>query len=216
MEFNQINLTTQDHVDRRIVYGVLGGVVTLLALFTLSNAVSGIQAYRERSAYQAKITDLQQQAQTLTDSDKNAGNFNAETAKAMQNRSRQANFLIALDLFPWIRILDELESAIPSQVVLDRFLPEPDLTTIRITGRTSSVEPITHFQEALEKSEIFQSVVLENMDFGTGSSALPSPNGNGAMKFEIICGLNLKALFPEAQYGEIWMTLASQPTGNKR
>ena len=36
-------------------------------------------------------------------------------------------------------------------MVLDRFLPSPDMKTIRINGRTPSVEPITRFQEALGK-----------------------------------------------------------------
>lgn len=216
MEFNQINLTTHDHVDRRIIYAVLGGVALLLALFTLSNMVNGFHAFSERSTYMSKIKDLQQQAKTLTPLDKNAAEYSTEAAAALQKRSRHANYLIALDIFPWVKILDELEKTIPPQVVLDRFLPEASLHTIRITGYTPSVEPITRFQDALGKSELFQSVVLENMDFGTGPSTQKSSIAKGDMHFEMICGLNLKAIFPEDTYGGLWRTLAAKKTGNVR
>ena len=101
----------------------------------------------------------------------------------------------------------------PPEVVLDRFLPATDLKTIRISGHTPSVEPLTRFQEALGKSDYFQSVVLENMDFGTGSAKPKGAAGNDAMQFEMICGLNLKAVFPEASHGELWMTLVSATSG---
>jgi len=216
MEFNQINLATHDHPDRRIVFGVLGGVAVLLAVFTLTNAVSGFQGINARAEYRTKIRDLQQQVKNLTQQDKEGAPFDAKAAEALQKRSRQANYLIALDIFPWITILDELEKAIPPQVVLDRFLPAQDLKSIRINGHTPSVEPITRFQEALANSNLIQSVVIENLNFGaespTGKGAADTP----AMHFEMICGLNLAAAFPEEEYGGLWMTLADVKTGNSR
>lgn len=216
MEFNQINLTTHDHPDRRIVFGVLGGVAVLLAMFTLTNAVSGFQGISERAEYRAKIHDLQQQAKNLAQQDKNGAAFDAEATAALQKRSRHANYLIALDIFPWMTILDELEKAIPPQVVLDRFLPSQDLKTLRVNGHTPSVEPITRFQEALAKSDLIQSVVIENLDFGAESPTGNGAAGNPAMHFEMICGLNLAAVFPEAKYGGLWMTLADVKAGNSR
>ena len=216
MEFNQINLTTHDHVDRRIIYAVLGTAALLLAIFTVFNVVNGFQTYSARSGYLSKIENLQQQAKALASLDQNGPEFDPKAAEALQNRSRHANYLIALDIFPWINILETLEKAIPPQVVLDRFLPDADLKTIRITGHTPSVEPITHFQDALGKSQLFQSVVLENMDFGDGPSKQKGTVGNGAMHFEMICGLNLKAIFPEEIYGGLWITLAETKTGNAR
>jgi len=216
MEFNQINLTTHDHVDRRIIYAVLGSVALLLAIFTLSNVVYGFHAYNEHSAYVSKIEDLQQQAKTLMPLDPDGAEFSTKAATALQKHSRHANYLIALDIFPWVEILDELEKTIPPQVVLDRFLPEASLQTIRITGYTPSVEPITRFQDALGKSELFHSVVLENMDFGTGSSTQKGGSRKGAMQFEMICGLNLQAIFPEETFGGLWLTLAAAKTGNTR
>jgi Tfp pilus assembly protein PilN len=213
MEFNQINLTTHDHVDRRIIYAVLGGVALLLAAFTLINGIHWISKYSERSRYHAKISELQQQASTLSASRGDEPPFKPEAALALQKSSRHANYLIALDIFPWIAILDELEKTIPPQIILDRFLPAADLKTIRISGHTPSVEPLTRFQDALGKSDFFQSVVLENMDFGTGSSKQNGSSGNGAMQFEMICGLNLKTLFPEASHGDFWMTLIAATTG---
>ena len=80
MEFDQINLTTHDHVDRRLVFGILGGVALLLAIFTLFNAISGFQTLKEQSDYRAKIRDLQQQAKTLTREDESVTAFDAEGA----------------------------------------------------------------------------------------------------------------------------------------
>ena len=209
MEFNQISLTTHGHVDRRIIYAVLGSVVLLVATFTLFNVVNGFRIFNERSTYRSKITDLQKQAESLQNSEKGSVDFDREAAATLQKRSRHVNRLIALDIFPWITVLDELEKAIPPQVVLDRFLPAPDFKTIRISGQTPAVEPITRFQDAMGKSPLFQSVVLENMDFGQKDKAAnPSPADKG-MRFEMICGLRLKELFPEERYGSLWMTIAS-------
>ena len=216
MEFSQINLTTHDHVDRRIVFGILGAVALFLAIFTLVNAVNGFQAFNERSDYRAKISDLQQQAKALTKQDEIVATFDAAAAGELQKRIRNANYLIALDIFPWITIMDELEKAIPPQVVLDRFLPSQDLKTIRINGRMPSVEPITRFQEALGKSNLFQSVVIENMDFGPESSATKGAAASSGMHFEMVCRLNLAALFPENPYGRLWMTLADVKAGKVR
>ena len=216
MEFNQINLTTHDHVDRRMVFGVLIGIALFLTIFTLFNAVNGLQAFNERSDYRAKIRDLQQQAKTLTKQYEAVAAFDAAAADELQKRIQNANYLIALDIFPWMTIMDELERAIPPQVVLDRFLPSQDLKTIRINGRTPSVEPITRFQEALGKSALFQSVVIENMDFGPEASATEGSKTSGGMHFEMIGRLNLEAVFPEKQYGGLWMTLAAVKTGKVR
>ena len=134
MEFNQINLTTHDHMDRRIIYAVLGGVALLLAAFTLINGIQWISKYSERSRYQSKISELQQQASAFSAARADEPPFKPEAALALQKSSRQANYLIALDIFPWIDILDEIEKAMPPDVVLDRFLPATDLKTIRISG----------------------------------------------------------------------------------
>ena len=216
MEFNQINLTTHDHVDRRVIHAVLGGVALLLAAFTLINGIQWISKYSERSRYQTKISELQQQAGALSASRGDEPPFKPEAALALQKSSRHANYLIALDIFPWIAILDELEKAMQPQVILYQFLPAADLKTIRISGHTPSVEPLTRFQDALGKSAFFQSVVLENMDFGSGPTKRKGAAGNGAMQFEMICGLNLKAVFPEESHGELWMTLVSATTGKGR
>lgn len=216
MEFNQINLTTLDHANRRIIYAVLGGVVALMVMFALFNVVKGVHAFRERGSYLAKIKDLQRQAETLTDSDQSGDVFDADKAAALQRHSRQANYLIALDIFPWIDILDELEETIPGRIVLDRFLPSQDLKTIMIAGHTLSMDEITQFQDALGKSELFQSVVLENIDVGGGSSDREGSSLDGAMQFEMICVFNLKAVFPEETYGGLWVTLASAKSANSR
>ena len=216
MEFNQINLTTHDHVDRRMVFGILSAIVLFLAIFTLFNAVNGFQALNERSDYRAKIRDLQQQAKTLATQDEAVAAFDAAAADELQKRIYNINYLIALDIFPWVTIMDELERAIPPQVILDRFLPSQDLKTIRINGRTPSVEPITRFQEALGKSNLFQSVVIENMDFGPERPAANGSEASGGMHFEMIGRLNLETVFPEDQFGGLWMTLAAGKAGKVR
>ena len=200
-------------MDRRIVFGILGGIALFVAIFTLFNVVNGFQMFNERSDYHAKVQDLQQQAQALTKQNEDLAAFDPKAADELQKRIQDANYLIALDIFPWTAILDELERAIPSQVVLDRFLPAQDLKTIRINGRTTSVEPITQFQEALGKSNLFQSVVIENMDFSPESSAAEGSAAGSGMHFEMICTLNLQALFPEEQYGGLWMALTDVKAG---
>jgi Tfp pilus assembly protein PilN len=216
MEFYQINLTTRDHADRRIIYAVLGTVAAVMILFTLFNVVNGIRTYQERRSYLAKIEDLQRQAETLAGVDQANQTFDADAAAVLQKRSRHVNHLIALDIFPWVDILNQLEETIPDQIVLDRFLPAQDLKSLQITGRTLSMEQITQFQDALGKSELFQSVVLENIDVGTDASPKKDFAADGIMQFEMICGFNLRALFPKDTYGELWMAVSSTIGANGR
>lgn len=216
MEFNQINLTTRDHVDRRILYGVLGGVAALLVIFTVLNAINGFQAYREQRDYRRKIEDLREQAGALREDKRDGRGFTTDAAEDLQARGRHANYLIALDVFPWTTILDALEEAVPPPIVLERFAPAPDLKSIRITGFTPSMEPITQFQDALGKAAVFQSIVLENMDLGTGEASRTPADRSGAIRFEMMCHLDLQVLLPEEIYGGLWMALASQGGGNTR
>ena len=95
MEFNQINLSTHDHVDRRIIYTVLGTAALLLAIFTLFNMVNGFQTYSARSDYLSKIENVQQQAKAFAE----ANNISL---------SRLIEFMLAKVVDKKYRSLDEL------------------------------------------------------------------------------------------------------------
>ena len=203
MDFDQINLTTRKRIDHRIRYLLYGTSIAVVALAALFNLYTGFQAYSERRAYEDKIAKLQQQAQRLSADETKGGAVSPKAYERMMQQSLRINRLIALDLFPWAQVLDALEEALPDAVVIDRFQPVDGFTRINLAGHTDSLEQLVRFQESLEASDMFVSVVLENMGVGNGSGGAPSSSSDRRTAFQLNCRLQLGAVFPEEHYGSL-------------
>ncbi|MBL0714199.1 MAG: PilN domain-containing protein [Desulfosarcina sp.] len=207
MVFDQINLTTRERIDYRIRFMLFGGIAALVLIISVINLYKGYQAYRERAAYQDKIEQLQQQALKLQAAEKRTGQVSDKAYQTLMNKSLRINHLIALDLFPWVKVLDALEDALPAVVVIDTFQAVDGFTRINLAGHTDSLEQLVQFQEGLEASDLFASVVLENMGLGGGSKGTTQPDSGRRMEFKLHCRLQLDKVFPEEAYGSLWLTL---------
>lgn len=207
MVFDQINLTTRERIDYRIRFMLFGAMAALVLIISVINLYKGYQAYRERTAYQDKIEQLQQQALKLQAAEKRTGQFSDKAYQALMNKSLRINRLIALDLFPWVKVLGALEDALPAVVVIDTFQAADGFMRINIAGHTDSLEQLVRFQEGLEASDLFTSVVLENMGLGGGSEGTTQADSGRRMEFKLHCRLQLDKVFPEETYGSLWLTL---------
>ncbi len=213
MNFDQINLTTRKRIDHRIRYLLYSTSIAIVALAALFNLYTGYQAYSERRAYEDKIEKLQQQARRLAGDDTAETPVSPKAYARLMEQGLRINHLIALDLFPWGHVLDALEKALPDVVVIDRFQPVDGFKRLNLAGHTDSLDQLVRFQESLEGSEMFASVVLENMGVGNGSGGTPSSQSGRRTDFQLNCRLQLGAVFPEEDYGLLRLALEKPPKG---
>lgn len=214
MELNQINLTTRDHIDLRLVQTIFAAVIGVLLLISLANLYNGFRGRQERVFYQEKIGALQQQVKSPGHGDAQPAPPDDEAFQALETQSRRINRLIALDIFPWTHILDAIENALPPEVRIDVFRPSADFLQIDLSGQTASLEELVRFQKQLEESPLFQRVVLLDMDLG-GAAGKTHPIAAGdTMLFNLACRLRMESLMPPETYGNLWQTMLE--TGNRK
>jgi Tfp pilus assembly protein PilN len=207
MDFNQINLTTRKRIDNRIRFLLFGGIIAVVSLATLLNLYTGYQAYSERRAYQDKLEQLQPQIQRLAADESAGAQISPKAHQNLMNQGLRINRLIALDLFPWVQVLNALEKALPDVVVIDRFRPVDGFRRIDLAGHTDSLEQLVRFQENLEASDMFASVVLENMGLGNEPGSASLSNAERRTDFQLHCRLQLEVVFPEESYGLLYLAL---------
>ena len=207
MELNQINLTTRDHIDLRLVQSIFATVIGVLLLISVTNLYNGFRGRQERVFYQEKISALQQEVKTPGKGDGHPAPPDNEAFQALEARSRSINRLIVRDIFPWTRILDALENALPPEVRIDVFRPSADFLQIDLAGQTASLEELVRFQKQLEESPLFQRVVLLDMDLGGAPEESRLKAAGSAMRFNLSCQLRMDAVMPPGTYGDLWRTM---------
>ena len=205
MLFDQINLTTRDRIDYRIRYFLYGGVALFVVVISLANLIQSYRLHNERSAYETKLAALRQQARGLETA--GSGNVSPKAYQALMDKGLKGNRLIALDLFPWVKVLNAIEKALPDVVILDAFQPEDNFTRVLLTGRTESLEALVGFQKRLEASELFTTVVLVNMGLGDSDEQGDNADSRNRTEFNLNCRLRLDQLFPDETHGALRLAL---------
>ena len=213
MLLDQINLSTRERIDYRIRYLLYGGTAVLIAMLSLVNLTQGYQLHRERVGYQRKLVALQTQARKLEAAGNGRDAFDPKAYQALAKQGLAGNRLIALDLFPWVSVLNALENALPDAVIIDSFQPADGFRRIDIEGRTESLEKLVLFRKRLEEAGLVASVVLENMGIGGGQES-SSIDSSYRTAFKLHCRLRLERVFPEETHGALWQAL--KPTGRKK
>jgi hypothetical protein len=187
LQIKTINLATMDHLNRRVLAAVMGVFLILLLMATGYNLMEGIRNYRLKSDYREKIARLE--ASMPADE---ADMASEEEVKDLLERVGLANRLIAQDRFPWITVLSAIESTIPGEVILKRFMPSSDFLSVNLSGSATNVNELVRFHKALEGSGLFESVNLTTMSL----NQLEAGGSAGAdIQFEIDGRFRMEALF---------------------
>ncbi len=207
MLFDQINLTTHERIDYRIRYFLYGGMALFVVMISLANLVQGYRLFNERTGYETKLAALRQQARDLETAGAGSGDVSPKAYRALMDKGLKGNRLIALDLFPWVKVLNAIEKALPDVVILDAFRPEANFTRVLLTGRTESLEALVGFQKRLEASELFTTVVLVNMGLGDSSEKMDNAESRNRTEFNLNCRLRLDYLFPDETHGALRLAL---------
>ena len=211
MLFDQINLSTRERIDHRIRYSLYGGMALFVVAISLANLIQGYRLYEERAIYETKLATLRQQSRDLDTAVSGSGNVSPKAFQALMNKSLKGNRLIALDLFPWVKVLSAIEKALPDLVILDAFRPDDSFTRIHLTGRTESLEELVGFQKRLEASELFTNVVLVDMGLGDAGDQVDKSANRSRMEFNLNCRLRLDQLFPDETHVALRLALTKAP-----
>ncbi len=151
------NLTSTEHPDKRIIYGII--VIIVLCFFSVSalNIRAAIHNHNNILNYQSKIDRLSQGARAaeLHEAEIKNRPTDGDYEKNKKN-AVFANRLITLDIFPWDKLLDALEKSVPEGITLSSFDPSNDFKQIIIKGRAGTVENIAYLLKMLEKSSMLQ------------------------------------------------------------
>ncbi|MBC2693963.1 MAG: PilN domain-containing protein [Desulfobacteraceae bacterium] len=204
----KINMATLEYHDTRIVYSVVLGAIIFLAAITGYNINMEVQYQKEISEYEEKIGKLEQNQSQRKFLHKE---LKEEEIKQIKTDALFVNKLIAIDIFPWDRLLETLENNIPEDIILMN-LSMSDIyesgiyDKLLLKGYTDSIEKIALFLKNLEESSIFQKCMILKLSVEKGNLEEISKKKSCNIYFEIEISLLMNAIFPEDKYGNLATT----------
>lgn len=196
MEPIKVNLATFEYYDKRLAYILMVCTAAALLLISGYQIHLGLRHQGEVFAYQEKIERLNQQSvkRQRIPLDKKAELPKAE-AKRIEEQVRLVNDLILSDVYPWDRVLDELERVMPKGIILKSFSLLEGWRRVSLKGHGRSMKEITLFLQAMEASVLFEKNVLARLSVEHGSAPMQTGQGELTVPFEIESQLVLDGLF---------------------
>lgn len=182
----QLNLATAEYYDRKTVYPIMAAAVLLVLILSLLN-------FHRYTRYHSEVREIEERISHL---DKGVAVRNqakqeslpAPSKKEIDTLKEQAGFvnrLITKDMFPWDRLLDELETCTPPDILILRFSTAKETDRIRIEGRAGSMKEITEFLRALDRATLYRNSVLLNVTTPKDPAPGANPITPSAIRFEI-------------------------------
>ncbi|MBN1102832.1 MAG: PilN domain-containing protein [Deltaproteobacteria bacterium] len=163
----ELNLATFEYQDKQIAYPMLAAAALLLLLLSLYG-LKLFSDYRQQvQEFRASFARLEKKQSTR----KKIQRVGRGAAPKQETESSKAavelvNRLITMDVFPWGRLLDELEDLTPPGITVQSFSSGTDEKKIRIEGKASSMNEITQFLKGLDGSKLYRDTVLSNVSVG--------------------------------------------------
>jgi len=182
----ELNLATVEYQDKKLAYPVMIATA-ILALILCFYSVKVYMGYnRHVNEYEERIAQLDQ-SQVTRKKIEQEGKAPAsnEEAGSIRATAEFVNRLILLDVFPWGRLLDEVEALAPKGVILMSFGSGKEENSVKMEGKASSMSQITEFLKALEGSKIFKGTTLSNVSVGKDGGEADKGGGEPAILFEI-------------------------------
>ena len=202
-------MATLEYHDKRIVYSVVLGAIIFLSAITGYNINMGVKYQKEISEYEEKIGKLEQNQSQKKFLHKE---LKEEEIKQIKTDALFVNKLIAIDIFPWDRLLETLEDNIPEDIILMN-LSLSDIygsniyDKLLLKGSAGSIEKIALFLKKLEESSMFQKCMILKLSVEKGSLEEISKKKSFNIYFEIESLLIINEIFPEDKYGNLATTL---------
>ena len=202
-------MATLEYHDKRIVYSVVLGAIIFLSAITGYNINMGVKYQKEISGYEEKIGKLEQNQSRREFFHRE---LKEEEIKQIKTDALFVNKLIAIDIFPWDRLLETLEDNMPEDIILMN-LSLSDIygsdiyDKLLLQGCSGSIEKIALFLKKLEESSIFQKCMILKLSVEKGGLEEISKKKSFNIYFEIESSLLMNEIFPEDKYGNLATTL---------
>lgn len=182
----ELNLATFEYQDKQIVYPMLAAVALLLLLLSLYGLKLFSDYRQQAQEFRTSIARLEKtQATRKKIQREGRGAAPKQEAESSTAAVEFVNRLITTDVFPWDRLLDELETLTPPGITIQSFSSGTDEKKIRIEGKASSMSEITQFLKALDGSKVFRDTVIANVSVGKPEAEKDKRGSELAIHFEI-------------------------------
>ena len=196
-------MATLEYYDKRIVYSVVLGVIIFLVAVAGYNINMGVKYQKEISGYEEKIERLKQNQSQRKFLHKE---LKEEEINQIKTDALFVNKLIAIDIFPWDRLLETLEDDTPEDIILMDLSLSDIYDKLLLKGYAGSIEKITLFLKKLEESSIFQKCMILKLSVEKGRLEEISKKKSFNIYFVIESSLLMKEIFPEDKYGNLATT----------
>ena len=198
-------MASLEYHDKRVVYSVVLGAIIFLSAITGYNINMGVKYQKEISEYEEKIEKLEQNQSQKKFLHKE---LKEEEIKQIKTDALFVNKLIAIDIFPWDRLLKTLEDNIPEDIILMNLSLSDSYGSdiydkLLLKGYAGSIEKIALFLKKLEESSIFQKCMILKLSVEKGSLKEISKKKSFNIYFEIEGSLLMNEIFPEDKYGNL-------------
>jgi hypothetical protein len=182
----QLNLATIQYYEKKTIYPILAAAVILVLILSLFN----VHRY---SRYRSQVGEIEDRILHL----ERTGPVRYQAAKVslpvlsekdlstLREQVGFVNRLIAMDVFPWDRLLDEIESCTPPNILIQRFAATKERERVRIEGKAGSMMDITEFLESLESSSLFRNSTLLSVATPRDGGETATSKMSSAIRFEI-------------------------------
>ncbi len=198
-------MATLEYHDKRIVYSVVLGAIILLVAITGYNINMGVKYQKEIFEYKDKTGKLVEQNQSQRKFLHKE--LKEEEIEQIKTDALFVNKLIAIDIFPWDRLLETLEDNIPEDIILMNLSLSDIYDKLLLKGYAGSIEKIALFIKKLEESSMFHKCMILKLSVEKDGLEDISKKKSFNIYFEIESLLLMKEIFPEDRYGNLATTL---------
>ena len=200
MESFNINLATYDYHGKRLLFRLIvsfAGVIFILTLINLKLYLDNLST----------INDYEQNIQVLqTEISKKERQWKEKYPKLNQNEKfilekqlKTAMDVLLKDVFPWPRLLDSVEMAIPEGVIIERMAFSGNIGEFLIRGYAESIQDIERCLQSLNSAPTFRENILSILSIGPGDKEAKKKFSNYQIGFEILSKLNTQELLKGAK-----------------
>jgi len=210
LETIKANLSTYDYFDMRLANLICIGLVISVLLVSAYNIHLYFRFQKEIHDYEEKNVLMEQRFQKIKhmqgESSKKIDENDINSIKA---KADFVNRLIAIDIFPWQKILDELELIMPGDMILQDFTTSDDFSTIILKGDAGSTQSISLFLNRLNAVKLFQNNLLLGFNVKSGTLAGETKGETLVLRFKIESQLRIDLLFSECGYEDLGKILVN-------
>lgn len=193
-----INLATNEYLDRRLVTTLIIAVVFLMVSFSGITLYQYVNNQKQIQEYDLKIAGMQtMKSRKASRQLEKKENPAQEDIRRLEKKLGEMKVLIARDAFPWNRFLDQLERKIPEGLYIESFSLSDHYDKLIMKGRADAAHKITFFYRRLEEWDLIRTTIIQDLGLKpvlTVESAEPVKEGIG---FTLESTISIEKLFSD-------------------